>query len=429
MATVTGFDLPIDTLDEGTMLPGRRLEVIAFDSSSITSRVDGRLFILFGSFDFSSRKALAQSPVTGISIRLDDPGQTPVFEVDDFSQPFGVLDKAKQALPLILGGDDSITGSTVADRLFGHGGNDVIDGREGDDLLDGGTGADLMRGGPGDDGYVVDDPADEIVENAGQGTDTILANIVEYVLPANVENLTLGKLAGAGIGYGNELANILVGNQYANRLEGGPGDDLLDGGKGADVMAGGPGDDTYLVDNKRDAVLEQPGDGIDTVRSSIVFTLPEHVENLELLGKAKAGTGNELANVITGNAGRNTLVGGAGDDTLFGLGGKDSLEGGPDADRFVWLEPGDGIDTIRDFTPGDGDVLDLRALVSGFTPGVSDVADFLALSAGKKAATLALDADGADGALRFQAVALLTGFDATTTSVDQLVADGSILIA
>ncbi len=429
MATVTGFDLPIDTLDEGSMLPGRRFDVIDFDATSITSRVDGRLFIIYGTFDYSSIKALEQSPVTGIAIRLDDPGQTPVVEVDGFSHPFSVLEKVKLLFPFLLTGDDAITGSSVADRLFAYGGNDVIDGREGDDLIDGGPGADLMRGGLGDDSYVVDNPADEVVELAGQGTDSILSNIVEYVLPLHVENLTLGKAAGAGITYGNELANILVGNQYANRLEGGPGDDQLDGGKGADVMLGGSGDDGFVVDNKRDVVLEQPGEGIDTVRSSIAVTLPQHVENLLLLGKAKAGTGNELANVITGNAGKNTLVGGAGDDTLFGLSGKDSLEGGQGADRFVWLEPGDGTDTIRDFTPGDGDVLDLRALVSGFTPGVSDLADFLTLASGKKAATLALDADGADGAARFLNVALLAGFDATSTTVEQLVADGNILVA
>jgi Ca2+-binding RTX toxin-like protein len=125
------------------------------------------------------------------------------------------------------------------------------------------------------------------------------------------------------------LDNVLVGNKSANILEGGAGDDLLDGGKGADVMRGGLGDDIYIVDNKRDVAVEQPGEGIDTVRNSAAFTLPEHVENLELLGKAKAGTGNDLANVITGNAGKNTLVGGAGDDTLIGLGGTDIARGWP----------------------------------------------------------------------------------------------------
>jgi hypothetical protein len=41
---------------------------------------------------------------------------------------------------------------------------------------------------------------------------------------------------------------------------------------------------------------------------------------------------------------------------------------------------------------------------------------------------LALDPDG-DGPSSFQAMAVLTGFDATTTTVEALVEDGSILIA
>jgi Ca2+-binding RTX toxin-like protein len=328
----------------------------------------------------------------------------------------------------VLAGDDTITGSTVGDRLFGFDGNDVIDGRAGDDYIDGGRGADEMRGGPGDDSYVVDDPGDEVIELPGEGLDDVLSSLASYALPDHVENLTLAAAAGAATGIGNALDNVLVGNQSANTLEGGTGDDLLDGGKGADVMRGGPGDDIYVVDNKRDVVIELPGEGTDTVRSTAAFTLPDHVENLELLGKAKGGTGNDLANIITGNAGKNTLVGGAGDDTLIGLGGKDTLEGGLGADRFVWLAASDGTDTIRDFTPGDGDVIDLSALVSGFTAGISDVTDFLRLTPGKKGAMLALDPDG-DGPSSFQAMAVLTGFDATTTTVEALVEDGSILIA
>jgi Ca2+-binding RTX toxin-like protein len=363
-------------------------------------------------------------------MRNDEDGH-PVLEIDDvvvndfFASLFwGWL--FPDPLQTVLAGDDVITGSTVGDRLFGFAGNDDIWGRSGDDHLEGGIGADVMRGGPGDDSFVVDDPGDQVIELAGEGLDSVLSSLLSYTLPLNVENLTLAAAAGAATGIGNALDNVLVGNKSANTLEGGAGDDLIDGGKGADVMRGGLGDDIYIVDNKRDVVIEQPGEGVDTVRSTAAFTLPEHVENLELLGKVKAGTGNDQANIITGNAGKNTLVGGAGDDTLIGLGGKDTLEGGPGADRFVWLELADGTDTIRDFTPGDGDVIDLSALVSGFTAGISDVADFLRLTTGKKGATLALDADGPGS---FSAVAVLTGFDATTTSVEALVEDGSILIA
>jgi Ca2+-binding RTX toxin-like protein len=426
MATVTGFDLPIDISTVDKLVFGREIDLIEFCNDYMDWRFDGKLLTFFGSFDYSSMKALNRSPVTGFEVRLDDPAQTPVIEVGGLSLPFATF--LKTDFNVYLVGDDVISGSTAGDRLFGFDGNDVIDGRSGDDYIDGGRGVDVMRGGPGDDSYVVDNPGDEVIELPGEGLDSVVSSLLSYTLPLDVENLTLAKAAGAATGIGNALDNVLVGNKSANILEGGAGDDLLDGGKGADVMRGGLGDDIYIVDNKRDVVIEQPGEGIDTVRSTAAFTLPDHVENLELLGKAKAGTGNDLANVITGNAGKNTLVGGAGDDTLIGLGGKDTLEGGPGADRFVWLELADGTDTIRDFTPGDSDIIDFSALVSGFTAGISDVADYLRLTPGKKGATLALDADG-DGPGSFQAMAVLTGFDATTTTVEALVEDGSILIA
>jgi Ca2+-binding RTX toxin-like protein len=425
MATVTGFDLPIDISTVESLAPGKG-ELVDFGNDFITGGFGDRLVTFFGSFDFSSMKALKRSPVTGFEVQLDDLAGTPVIDVNGLSQTFATIDKGD--FDLFLASDDTITGSTAGDRLFGFAGNDEIWGRGGDDYIDGGSGADVMRGGPGDDTYAVDDPGDQVIELTGEGLDDVLSSLASYALPDHVENLTLAAAAGAATGIGNALDNVLVGNQSANTLEGGTGDDLLDGGKGADVMRGGPGDDIYVVDNKRDVVIELPGEGTDTVRSTAAFTLPDHVENLELLGKAKGGTGNDLANIITGNAGKNTLVGGAGDDTLIGLGGKDTLEGGLGADRFVWLAASDGTDTIRDFTPGDGDVIDLSALVSGFTAGISDVTDFLRLTPGKKGAMLALDPDG-DGPSSFQAMAVLTGFDATTTTVEALVEDGSILIA
>jgi Ca2+-binding RTX toxin-like protein len=429
MAIVTGYSLPVD-LGSIRAATGPGDWKMNYAKDRIEFTVGGQTVLgLSGSFykDSFFGFTLVKGQLSGIDITRLDENRTPVLKIDEFVVKYADF-AYRSGFKVVLAGDDTITGSTAADRLFGHDGNDVIDGRAGDDYIDGGRGADVMRGGPGDDTYVVDDPGDQVIELAGEGLDSVLSSLLSYTLPLDVENLTLAKAAGAATGIGNDLDNVLVGNQSANTLEGGAGDDLLDGGKGADLMIGGLGDDIYIVDNKRDVVIELPGEGTDTVRSTVSFTLPEHVENLELMGKAKAGTGNDLANVITGNAGKNTLVGGAGDDTLIGLGGKDTLEGGPGADRFVWLELADGTDTIRDFTPGDGDIIDFSALVSGFTAGISDVADFLRLTAGKKGATLALDADG-DGPGSFQAMAVLTGFDATTTTVEALVEDGSILIA
>ncbi|KNH43125.1 type I secretion protein, partial [Pseudomonas lini] len=93
---------------------------------------------------------------------------------------------------------------------------------------------------------------------------------------------------------------------------------VLDGGLGADILIGGAGNDTYVVDNIGDVISETStlAGEIDTVRSSVTFTLGANLENLTLTGAANLnGIGNTLNNVITGNDGNNQLNGGAGLDT------------------------------------------------------------------------------------------------------------------
>src|SRR3989440_110505 len=94
-----------------------------------------------------------------------------------------------------------------------------------------------------------------------------------------------------------------------------PMSDTMDGGAGADSMVGGTGDDIYFVDNPGDLVVEQQSEGIDEVRSTINYTLPDWVNNLTLIGSAVSGTGNGIDNVITGNELANVLAGGDGNDT------------------------------------------------------------------------------------------------------------------
>jgi Ca2+-binding RTX toxin-like protein len=92
-------------------------------------------------------------------------------------------------------------------------------------------------------------------------------------------------------------------------------------------MTGGDGNDPAVGDNAGDVVPEASGvgSGIDTVQSSISYTLGANVENLTLTGStAINGTGNGDANVITGNSGNNVLTGGGGNDTLVGNAGTDT---------------------------------------------------------------------------------------------------------
>jgi len=145
-------------------------------------------------------------------------------------------------------------------------------------------------------------------------------------------------------------------------LSGDAGDDTLDGGAGSDVLAGGAGNDTYVTDDPyfEDSIIEDAGQGFDSVRAGRSFTLTANLEALELLGTEELnGFGNAAGNRITGNAGANILRGEAGDDTIGGGDGDDLLDGGAGRDRLDGgigndlLQAGDGDDTLDGGTGDD----------------------------------------------------------------------------
>ena len=237
-----------------------------------------------------------------------------------------VLAANVETLVLQGGADLQGFGNNLANTLFGNTGNN---------LLDGGAGVDAMLGGAGNDVYFVDNTADAVIENPGEGTDAVFAS-VNYGLTANVENLVLQ--GGADLqGFGNGLANAIFGNT---------GNNLIDGGTGADSMSGGAGNDIYFVDNAGDLVIENAGEGNDTVFSTANFALSANVENLVLQGGADLqGFGNGLANAIFGNTGNNLIDGGAGADSMSGGAGNDIYfvdNAGDGANESV----GEGNDTV-----------------------------------------------------------------------------------
>lgn len=177
----------------------------------------------------------------------------------------------------------------------------------------------------------------------------------------------------------NDVLNGTSGNDTMFGLD---GDDTLDGKAGFDTMYGGKGNDAYHVEHPADETIEWPGGGYDTIRSTISWTLADHVEALILRTAANInGIGNTGDNRIVGNSGSSvlkglagrdilegrggsdTLVGGSGSDVLIGGTGHDRLTGGGSKDTFRFAQ-GDGQDIITDFTPRVGELIEVQGYKS-----------------------------------------------------------------
>jgi Ca2+-binding RTX toxin-like protein len=122
-----------------------------------------------------------------------------------------------------------------------HGSGTVLRGNGGNNYIYDLSGADTMIGLGGDDTYLVDNGADVVTEQAGEGLDTVRTALPVYALAANVERLVYTGFTGA---------TGLRGNGGDNEVLGAAGDDALflqDGG--ADMAVGGDGSDGFYFGN------------------------------------------------------------------------------------------------------------------------------------------------------------------------------------
>lgn len=305
------------------------------------------------------------------------------------------------------GGNDRITGSSVADYIYGGIGDDTLKGGVGNDELYGESGNDELYGGAGND-----------LLNGGTDNDTI---------------------------YGENGDDKLYGEDGDDYLNGGAGNDWLDGGTGNDILYGGAGIDTYVfkkgyghdtiksydgtniqLDKERlllqdinfeEVNLELSGNNLivnvketnDQITlenyfsggqyaiGEIVFaddkilTYSEVIKNKFIIqgtnikdkiilshnsgqvyvygqGEDDIITGGKVAewlyggdgnDYIYGNGGDDKLYGGAGDDYLDGGADNDYLEGGIGDDIYIYKK-GYGHDRINNLSSGMGDIDELR---------------------------------------------------------------------
>lgn len=268
--------------------------------------------------------------------------------------PFGAGRSFFDAGNIIAGTPDIMGRRDLDDNLTGTSANDVIRAFGGNDRLNGGAGADFLYGGKGDDTYIVDNTADQITEEANEGTDSVESSVT-YTLSANVENL---KLTGSSAisGTGNTRNNILDGASNS----------------AANVLTGGDGNDTYIV-GAADTIAENADAGTDRIQTSLAtYSIASliNIEQLQGIGPAHfTGTGNSRDNLLIAGTGGSVLDGAGGDDDLEGGSGADDLRGGADDDVLLgnggadtltggagvdWLDGGADDDVYVDVDLDDG---------------------------------------------------------------------------
>ena len=213
--------------------------------------------------------------------------------------------------------NDSLKGTTLADRIWGDAGNDLIEATSGGDWLAGEDGNDVYVVNLGDGIVTIEDLAEEDSGNVlrfGPDIDSYaLRNNLRFEEDGNGGHVLLIPYGGVGdtvrltgfnpadvlgshavdqfefsdgttVDYatlvswtfvieGDNSGNALEGTNVGDRLYGYDGDDVLEAGDGEDVLTGGIGNDVLRGGAGRDAYVVNLGDGEDLIEDDLNGTL------------------------------------------------------------------------------------------------------------------------------------------------------------
>lgn len=303
---------------------------------------------------------------------------------------------------------DHIFGNDVANFLHSDAGNDTIQGFAGDDTIHAGDGWDYVFGGDGNDiirfGFYGGN-----VASGDAGDDTIYGSVSDDEFLGGLGNDLIFGGDGRDTVYGGEGDDIIrdldttiyttnIDRYTSDRLEGGYGDDFIFGGLGNDLLAGQEGADTVLG-----------GAGADTI------------------------FGGDQNDSLQGGTGQDILWGGLGDDNLAGNADNDLIYGGAGDD---FINPGQGADTIWGGTGADH----FYSSTNSPTPGLDGVngadrvmdydaaqGDLLVLGQENHRGTIELYASFANSGLGDSATAEAFIWDAQTSTLLWIIADGAAM--
>ena len=239
------------------------------------------------------------------------------------------------------GGNDTLTGDSLTNRLSGGAGNDSLFGAAGADTLSGGLGYDTIDGGTGSDvidySYLTVGVTLNLNNMSGVNYGTVGVGFSDFDLVRNVE----GLIAGSG-------DDCLYGDNAANYIDAGLGNDTIYDDGGNDTVLAGGGNDLIYANGGSDLI--DGGDGIDTMtyqfRTSGVSVVlldgvassayPSGLEVDTLLNIENITGSNAAADTIVGNSASNTILGLIGNDSIDGGAGNDYLDGGADTDTLTY---------------------------------------------------------------------------------------------